>query len=420
MKKLVLFSFFFACSMAAIAQDTTQQIIAGRTNSAEQQDKPYVILISADGFRYDYAEKYNAAHLLAFAREGVKASSMIPSFPSVTYPNHYAMATGMYPAHHGIVQNIFYDRDRKVYYNSSNKSATQDGTWYGGTPLWVLAEQQHMLAANFYWVGSDAAIKGTYATYYYKHNNKIPINSRIQTVVNWLKLPAGQRPHLITFYLPQVDDEGHKYGPDSPEVGKSVQFIDSAVYELTKAVNTTGLKVNYIFVSDHGMSEPGTQHPLATPAALDTSKFIISGDRMVVELVAKNPADIQPTYEGLKKEAGDYDVFLRDNIPAHLHSATSDDWHNRIGDIVLITHYPRMFNIYNKKLDKGQHGFDPAKVKEVHAIFYAWGPAFKQHTQVAPFPNVDIYPLVTQILGLTYTDKIDGSNELADEILVKK
>jgi len=165
MKKSIFFALFLAYSLATLAQDTIQHIVPGRKNSAEQENKPYVILISADGFRYNFAEQYKAEHLLAFANEGVKASSMIPSFPSTTYPNHYAMATGLYPAHHGIVQNIFYDRTLKRYYNSSNRKETEDSVWYGGTPLWVLAEQQHMLAANFYWVGSNTPIKGMYSTY---------------------------------------------------------------------------------------------------------------------------------------------------------------------------------------------------------------------------------------------------------------
>ncbi len=420
MKLLTVFLLAYSlASLPALAQDTTQHVIPGRKNSAAQQNKPYVILISADGFRYDYPEKYNATHLLAFAKQGVRAASMIPSFPSSTQPNHYAIATGLYPAHHGIVQNIFYDRDRQTYFNSSNLQNTEDATWYGGTPLWVLAEQQQLLAANFYWPGSNAPIKGIYSTYYYIHGNKITINDRIQDVVNWLKLPADQRPHLITFYLPWADDAGHTYGPNSPQVAAAVKLIDSTIDALTQAVATTGLNVNYIFVSDHGMSQPDTQHPLPIPAALDTSKFIISGDRMVVELIAKNPSDIQPTYQALKKEARDYDVYLRENIPAHLHRNTSDDWHNRIGDILLLPHYPNLFNIYNHKLDKGQHGYDPATVKDVHAIFYAWGPAFKTHTQIDPFPNVDIYPLVTRILGLTYTEKIDGTDELANEALAR-
>jgi predicted AlkP superfamily pyrophosphatase or phosphodiesterase len=414
-----LLTFFAIGISVAFAQDTSQHVIPGRHNSPEQLAKPYVILISADGFRYDYAGKYNAGHLLAFADRGVRASSMIPSFPSSTQPNHYAMATGLYPPHHGIVQNIFYDRDRQTYFNSSSKQNTEDATWYGGTPLWVLAEQQQLLAANFYWPGSNAPIKDLFSTYYYMHNNKIPIHDRIQDVVNWLNLPADRRPHLITFYLPWADDAGHTYGPNSPQVAASVALIDSTVDALTRAVATTGLNVNYIFVSDHGMSEPDTQHPLPTPSALDTSKFFISGDRMVVELIAKDPRDIEPTYEALKKEAREFDVYLRANMPAHLHSATADDWHNRIGDIILLPHYPKLFNLYNHTLDKGQHGYDPATVKEVQAIFYAWGPAFKQHVQIAPFPNVDIYPLITQLLGLTVTEPIDGTKELADEVLVK-
>ena len=417
MKKLLLFTLLLAGSILTFAQDTTQHVVKGRKNSAAQQNKPYVILISADGFRYDYAQKYQAKHLLAFANHGVQSSSMIPVLPSSTYPNHYAMATGLYPAHNGIVQNIFYDRKLKRYYDSGEKVETENPVWYGGTPLWVLAEQQQMLAANFYWVGSNTPIKGTYSTYYYPHNEKISIHNRIQDVVNWLKMPAEKRPHLITFYLPPVDDAGHDFGPNSQQVINAVHQVDSTIYELDKAVKATKLNVNFIFVSDHGMGQPDTKHTLPTPKGLDTSKFIISGDRMVVELIAKNPADIQKTYQALKKESGDYDVYLRENIPAHLNRSKTDDRFNRIGDILLLPHWPKMFNIYNRKLDIGQHGYDPAKVKDVHAIFFAWGPAFKQNTKIGPFPNVDIYPLVTEILGLKITEKVDGTNELAKKVL---
>ena len=140
--------------------DTTQKIISGRTNSQEQQQKPYVILISADGFRYDYAQKYGATNLLQLSNEGVRAESMISSYPSLTFPNHYTLVTGLYPSHHGIVNNYFYDRNRHAFYSMRNSKAVKDGSWYGGTPLWVLAEQQHMLTASFYWVGSEADSKG--------------------------------------------------------------------------------------------------------------------------------------------------------------------------------------------------------------------------------------------------------------------
>src|ERR1700748_1894896 len=159
MKKYITISLFLSITIGAFAQtDTTQKIIPGRKNDASEQNKPYVIWVSADGFRYDYAEKYHATHLLELAGQGVKAASMIPSYPSVTFPNHYTLVTGLYPAHQGIVNNAFYDRDRKGFYTMSNKAKVADASWYGGTPLWVLAEQQHMLSASFYWGGSGAPI----------------------------------------------------------------------------------------------------------------------------------------------------------------------------------------------------------------------------------------------------------------------
>ncbi|HTD42222.1 MAG TPA: ectonucleotide pyrophosphatase/phosphodiesterase [Mucilaginibacter sp.] len=419
MKHYISLVLFVFCSLTVLAQvDTTQQIVPGRTNSPEQQNKPYVILISADGFRYDYAEKYKAEHLLALANEGVKAASMIPSFPSVTFPNHYTIVTGLYPSHHGLVDNSFYDRNLKRFYSYKGKTAGE-GTWYGGTPLWVLAEQEKMVTASYYWVGSEAPIQGIYPTYYYKYNQVTPIDKRIQTVVDWLKLPAEKRPHLITFYFPQVDHEGHKHGPNSPEVEKAVHFVDSAVYELTKAVSSTGLKVNFIFVSDHGMATPDIVNTIKMPAAIDTSKYIIGDHGLMIDLYAKNPDDIQKTYEQLKKEAKDYHVFLRVNIPSHYHYSKSDDRYSRIGDIILISDFPKVFNIRNSQLDPGWHGFDPSVVKDMQATFYAWGPAFKINTQIGSFPNIDIFPLVTDILGLNYTFKIDGTRHLAKEVLKK-
>lgn len=420
MKKYIGFLLLLSYSLTAFSQvDTIQKIIPGRKNSTEKQDRPYVILISADGFRYDYAEKYKATHLLELSSEGVKALSMIPCFPSVTFPNHYSMVTGLYPSHEGLVNNSFYDRKLKAFYSYKGKTAS-DSIWYGGTPLWVLAEQQHMVTASFYWVGSEAPIKGINPTYYYKYKDKIAINERIQTVVNWLKLPAEKRPHLITFYFPQVDHEGHKHGPNSSEVANAVHFVDSAVYELTKAVNSTGLKVNFVFVSDHGMTSPDIGHPISIPAAVDTTKFIISGDGILVELYAKDQNNIQKTHEQLKKEAKDYEVYLRVNIPAHFHYSKDDDHYNRIGDILLIPNWPKVFNLYNRKLDPGWHGYDPSTVKDMHATFYAWGPAFKAHTQIPAFPNVDIFPMVSQILGLEYNFKVDGTKQLAKEVLIKK
>nr|WP_067062382.1 ectonucleotide pyrophosphatase/phosphodiesterase [Mucilaginibacter sp. L294] len=402
--------------------DITQKVIADRKNSAEQQKKPYVILISADGFRYDFAKKYDAQNLLKLGSEGVSASSMIPSYPSVTFPNHYAIISGLYPSHSGLVNNTFYDPARNDKYAMGNKTKVTDGTWYGGSPLWVLAEQQKMLSASFYWVASESAIKGVRPTYYYNYNEQINIHDRIQAVVDWLKLPPAERPHLITLYFPQVDHAAHLNGPESPAVEKEVHFIDSAVNELQKAVKTTGVKdVNFIFLSDHGMTRVDNQNPIGIPAAIDTAKFVVSGDGILVELYAKDKKYIQETYDALKKEAKDYDVYLKTNVPAHLHYGTTDDWHNRIGDILLIPYAPKVFNLYNKKsINPGWHGYDPSVVKDMHATFYAWGPVFKKHLSIPAFENVSVFNLVSRILDIKHTEKIDGTNKLADKILIKK
>ncbi|MBD1367082.1 alkaline phosphatase family protein [Mucilaginibacter sp. ZT4R22] len=417
---LVMFCLPGLCQSPPVV-DTTQQIIPGRKNSIAQQQKPYVILISADGFRWDYADKYDAVNLKKLRAAGVEAQSMVPSYPSVTFPNHYAMVSGLYPSHSGLVNNTFYDPTRNETYNMGNKVKVADGTWYGGTPLWVLAEQQKMLSASFYWVASEAAIKDTRPTYYYIYNDKIEMNNRIAAVVNWLKLPAEQRPHFITFYLPQVDHAGHLYTPDAPETAHEVHFVDSAVNELQKAVKKTGLKVNFVFVADHGMTKVDNQHPLGVPAAIDTTKFKVSGDGILVELYAKDKTAIQSTFAELTKEAKDYKVYLKTDMPAKFHYGASDDWHDRIGDILLIPDWPKVFNLNNRKnTNPGWHGYDPTVIKDMHATFYAWGPAFKKHLNITAFPNVDVYNMIAEVLGLKISEKVDGTNALANKILIKK
>jgi predicted AlkP superfamily pyrophosphatase or phosphodiesterase len=401
------------------AQDTTQHVIPGRRNSPEQQKRPYVIMISVDGMRYDYAEKYQAKHLLALSGQGVRAESMIPSFPSLTFPNHYSLVTGMYPSHHGVINNNFYDAGRKEFYSMKDPKKVSDSTWYGGTPLWVLAEQQQMLTASLYWVGSEAPIKTVYPTYYYSYNEKIPIQERIQAVVNWLSLPEETRPHLITVYFPEVDHAGHDFGPDAPETERQVHFIDSAVNAMNEAVKKTGLDVSFVLVSDHGMTNIDREHFISPYSVADTSKFIISGSEVMLQLFAKDKRDIEPAYKSLKaKSNSDFDVYLKSEMPRHLHYGTKDDRMNRIGDILLLSRSPRVFSY--KKPKPGMHGFDPYKVKDMHATFIAWGPPFKKDIVIAPFENVNVYPLITQILGLPYTEKIDGKKKALKKILVKR
>jgi predicted AlkP superfamily pyrophosphatase or phosphodiesterase len=419
MKRLT--GLFFALSILAPALafsqvDTTQQIVPGRTNSIEQRQKPYIILISADGFRYDLADKYRAVHLLALRTGGVTSTAMTPAFPSVTFPNHYTLVTGLYPSHHGIIGNTFYDAKKNRTYQIRDRESVADGSWYGGTPLWVLAEQQHMVTASFYWVGSEAAIQGIRPTYYYLFNDKIGIDQRIQVVKDWLSLPAEKRPHLITFYLPQVDHAEHIYGPDSKEAEAAVHLVDDCIGKLTKVIDSLRLPTSFVFVSDHGMTLEDSAHTLPLPAAVDTIKFLVRDGETQLHLYAKNSSDIIPAYQALKAAAKDFDVYLPDETPLRWHYTKEDDRYNRIGDILLVSRFPRMFNIRNHKPIPGMHGFDNALV-DMQASFYAWGPAFKANWTIGRFDNVAVYPLIAKILGLTITDKIDGSLETLQGIL---
>lgn len=414
---LILLIAFSANSLLAQA-DTLQHSNPQTKNAINQQQKPYVILISADGFRHDYASKYNAQHLRQLSRNGVTAESMIPAFPSVTFPNHYSLVTGLYPSHHGLVNNTYYDRERKDNYQMKDKVKVRDGSRYGGIPLWVLAEEQKMISASMFWVGSEAEIRGYRPTYYYDYNEKLEIKRRIEIVKEWLSLPEDRRPHLITFYLSEPDHSGHHYGPESLETEHAVKMVDSVVYQLTETVKSTGLPVNFVFVSDHGMTSIDRDHPIALPAIVNEENFIVSASGTLVNLYAKNPDHIESLYEELKKTEQGYKVFLRTEVIENRHYNAVDDWYDRIGDILLLSDWPRVFS--DKKPGAGYHGFDPYQVKDMHATFFAWGPAFKNKVKVPSFENVNVYPLIAKILGLNVTGKIDGNINVLSEVLIQK
>ncbi len=416
MQKIILSFLFFILSQASYAQDTIQQIVPGRKNAGNQLNKPYVILISADGFRYDYADKYQATNLLHLRRSGVKAKSLMPSFPSVTFPNHYSIATGLYPAHHGLVYNQFYDRNRKATYSISDRKTVEDGTWYGGTPLWVLAEQQGMLSASYYFVGTEAAIQQTNPTYWYKFDDNTDINYRINKLVDWLKLPEDIRPHFITFYISNVDHDGHMYGPDAPQTQAAVQFVDKAIGSMVEKVNALGLPVNFIFLSDHGMANVDTVTHINIATMIDTARFIIRGGGASLHLYAKHAADIKPAYETLKKLEKHFTVYLREDIPDKWHYNKTNDRFDRIGDIFIVPSYPKVLSGYTNRIAPGAHGFDPA-MKEMHASFYAWGSQIKKGKTIPSFENIHVYPLVCRLLGLTYTEEIDGDTRLVKKVI---
>lgn len=400
--------------------DTAQVVVPGRQNSIENQSKPYVIMISTDGFRYDYAKKYNAENLLKLSHNGVKADAMIPSYPSITFPNHWSLITGLYPSHHGLIDNFFYDYKRKETYAMSNKKNAEDGSWYGGTPLWGLAEKQGMVSASLMWVGSASDAGGMRPTYYYPYHEKFTPSEKVEKVVDWLKLPEDKRPHFISLYFPEVDGSGHHYGPDAKETETAVHLIDHAIGDLVQKVDNLGLKnVNFIFVSDHGMIKVDGGTPLEIPALLfDKNRFDFYNSQTLLRVYVKNQDEVKAVYKELKAhKTDDYEVYLDKKLPKYLHFATRDDKYSRIGQILLLPKAPKIFLEKGKKTSVGKHGYNPETVPEMKATFYAWGPEFKNNMGIGEFANINVYPLVAEILGLTIDQPIDGKIKVLKNII---
>jgi len=220
------------------------------------QEKPYVILVSFDGFRWDYCNNAFTPTFDSIEANGVRAKSLKPSFPTKTFPNHYTIATGLYPDNHGIVHNEFYDPVKKQIYKVADRTKVQDGYFYSGTPIWNLAEKQGVKSASFFWVGSEADIQNRQASYWKEYEHNFPFKQRVDTVLKWLNLPEQERPHLILLYFHEPDSHGHEYGPDSEEIKEKVQYLDSILSYLAQSLNRLEYKdkINIITTSDHGMS----------------------------------------------------------------------------------------------------------------------------------------------------------------------
>ncbi len=411
---------FLLYGYPAFAQaDTTQYRVAGRKNLPENYGRPYVILISADGFRYDYATKYNAVNLLKLSAGGVASKGMIPSYPSNTFPNHYTLVTGMYPSTHGLVDNSFYDPHRDATYNMGNKAMVNDSSWYGGLPLWGLAEKNGLVSASLFWVASESRVAGIPPTYHYKYHNEFSNDRKVEIVKEWLQLPEAERPHLITLYFPEVDSQGHYYGPDARETEAAVHQVDEAIGKLVAEVSKLGLPdVNFVFVSDHGMLLSDVDHPIPVPELVSNRKFVVINSYSLVRIHALNPEQVRPVYRQLKKERNkDYKVYLTRHFPKRLHFRTNAD--DRIGDILLVPRAPKVFgsNPPSKRKYPGAHGYDPKKVPEMKATFMAWGPAFKPGKVIGTFENIHVYPLVAKILDLPVTHLIDGRSKVLGKTL---
>ncbi len=382
------------------------------SNSAAAQKAHYVVLVSLDGFRWDYATRDGATHLLALGKLGVWApEGMLPSYPSLTFPNHFTLVTGLYPEHHGLVANSFYDETKQARYALSDAKAVADGSWYSGVPLWSLAESQGMRSACLFWPGSEAKIAGYQPTWYARFNSKTEATdavqqARIDDALALLRLPEAERPHFITIYYSEPDHEGHQFGPDTPETKAAARKMDALVGKLKAALDTTGLPIDLVVVSDHGMTsvEGGW---ITLDQFADLSGFETVGDL----LYGKTEADRARVYNQLKKASSQFIVFRRKDVPADLEYNRNP----REGDPVVIATGPYAIRAHAPPAGMpdhppipGMHGFDPHKLPDMKASFFAAGPDIAPGRTVAPFENVNLYPWLAHLLGLQ-APKSDGS-----------
>ena len=390
---------------------------ATRCENGDQDPKEdvYVIMLSMDGFRWDYAERVPTPNLDYIAENGVIAEYLLPGFPTKTFPNHYTMATGLYPDNHGIVNNNFYCEELDMTYRLGDRDAVENEAFYGGEPIWVTAEKQNMTAASYFWVGSEAPVKGIQPTYWKRYDHNFPYENRIDTVIYWLELPIEKRPRLITFYFNEPDSQGHRTGPDSPEVNEKVKYVDSLVGDLMEKISRLPIadQINLIVTSDHGMAKISTEKyvDLTDYVQRDWFEKIHGGNPM---FTLRPKQGMKDSVYNLLKGVNHIYTWKTDEIPERLNYGKNP----RTLDMIVLADSTWSIG-WGEPSERfysgGTHGWDNAK-KDMHTIFYAMGPAFKENHKHPPFEVVDLYPLIAHILNLDPAET-DGKLERTIDML---
>jgi predicted AlkP superfamily pyrophosphatase or phosphodiesterase len=377
--------------------------------------KPTVILISLDGFRYDYIDRYKPRVLNELARTGVRAKWMIPSFPTKTFPNHYTIATGLYPSHHGIVENNVYDYG--VVFTMSKREEVRNPRWWWGEPIWNTAEKQGQIAASYFWPGTETMIGGDAPTFWRGYNGRVPPEMRVDKTLERFDLPVEKRPTMITLYFSDTDDAGHEFSPEAEETGYAVQNADRYIERLMDGLKKRKIdkKVNIIIVSDHGMAPVTPRNAVFLDDRFDlealTEKILWTNE--IVQIFPKPGAEdkIVNSLKDIKHTT----CWRKKDIPARLHYNEG----RRIAPIVcssdegwMTTSHKRYDDWYkDENIDqvRGAHGYDN-RYQSMQATFIARGSAFKKGYVAEPFENIHVYELMCKILGLTPA-KNDGDLE---------
>lgn len=379
-----------------------------------------VIMVGVDGFRWDYLQKFHPPVLSRLAAQGVTAERMTPSFPTLTFPNFYTLATGLRPENHGIIGNNMFDPEFNAKFSLGSPSV-QESRWWGGEPIWVTAEKQGLRAACMFWPGSEAEIGGVRPTDFRVYQQDLSPEARVQTVLEWLARPAGQRPRLITLYFHEADTAGHKFGPDSAEVAEAVAKVDAAIGQLVDGVENLklGLLVNFVIVADHGMTEVSPDRVIALDSMIDLKSVQIDFTNALAGLRPLQ-GTVDDLFAKLSASPQHYKVYRREEMPDRLHFRNN----RRIPPIImvpdegwLIVREPPRTKAATDMFQRATHGFDPAFLS-MGGLFIAEGPAYKHGVVLPPFDNIQIYDLVCATLGLKPAAN-DGDSSLTDQVLAK-
>lgn len=366
-----------------------------------------LILISLDGFAAEYWTRHPEAmpHLQQLRRGGVVSEGLIPVFPSNTFPNHYTIVTGLYPAEHGIVNNDFFDPTSGLYFRYTQASAARDGRWWGGEPIWVTAIKQGRKAATSFWVGSEAEIHGVRPTYWRPFNARLPFETRLAEFVEWLEKPAEDRPEFIAVYLEETNGAGHRFGPGSPELVDAIKLVDGRVGLILQKCKDHGLQPNVVIVSDHGMTAVDPQRVSTLEDYIDASAVQIEIEGSVAGLRPLD-GDIETLFTAVNR-IPHATAFRLQDLPPHLHMNDNP----RLPPVWILpeggAHVARRATIkrFQELYPKngylpGDHGYDP-RLSSMHGLFVAHGPAFREGTILPPVENIHVYNLLCAVLGVS-------------------
>ncbi|RDS85770.1 ectonucleotide pyrophosphatase/phosphodiesterase [Dyella psychrodurans] len=399
----VLICSFVAVGAGCASHSTTP---AQATETTTQQTKATattpLLLISIDAYRADYLDRGLSPTLQALAASGVRAS-MQPSFPSLTFPNHYTMVTGLVPDHHGIVNNTMFDPELGKFTLSDRKAVGNEFWWDQATPIWETADAHGIRTATMFWPGSEAPIQGHHPDYWKPFDAKVTADQRVDQVLAWLDLPADQRPGFVTLYFNAVDTAGHEHGPDSPQVNQAIQDTDEAMTRLVEGLKQRGLydHMNIIVVADHGMASA----PADNNILMDKLISMKDVDTVTLGVLAGfNPRrkhDFNAIEEQLEQPQQHMHCWDKTRVPRRLNYGSNA----RVPQLVCLADVGWRITTTEALAKRknpahvGEHGYDNAD-PTMQAIFVAHGPAFQNGARFHSFSNVDVYPLMAQLLRI--------------------